>query len=137
MSGLPAYVVPRVAELLEVDRSGCWVWHGPRSSSGYGLVERRRRRVRVHRYVYAMAGRVIPDGHDLDHECRNRLCANPDHVTPRPHDEHGALSRALAAGCEHDLTGPRARYLTGPHAGECRACHREARRNLDAWGATA
>lgn len=99
---IPRWVVPAVARLLDVEPgTGCWLWRGELSHNGYGLVVRRRRRVRVHRWVWTMAGRTIPDGHDLDHVCRTRCCANPAHLTPRPHDVHGRLSaeqrRNLAA----------------------------------------
>lgn len=90
---IPSYVIPTVRDLLEQHAdTGCWVWTGELSDSGYGIAVRRRRRVRVHRWVWAMSGRAIPDGHDLDHVCRVRCCANPAHLIPRPHDVHGRLS---------------------------------------------
>lgn len=98
--GVPSWVVPRVAELLHVTPDGCWLWLGERSSKGYGIAVRHRRRVRVHRWVYAMSGRPIPDGHDLDHRCRVRACANPDHLIPRDHGSHGVLSAAARTNLE-------------------------------------
>jgi hypothetical protein len=141
----PHYVVPRIAARLVVDAHGCWVWQGARTSNGYGQTERRRRMMRVHRWVYAMSGRTIPDGYDLDHDCRQRLCANPDHLTPRPHDEHGRLSRALRGGYDvdgvcangHDVTAEGALYVRPDGRRECRECRAEARRNLAAWEAGA
>ena len=96
----PRSVHPDVARLLTIDPvSGCWLWGGMTDEKGYGVrvypvrgsawfgrVER------VHRLVYRWCGRTIPDGYDLDHECRVRRCANPAHLTPLEHAAHGALS---------------------------------------------
>jgi hypothetical protein len=41
-----------------------------------------------------MSGRRLEVDTDLDHQCRRRECANPDHLTATDHQLHGALSRA-------------------------------------------
>lgn len=64
--------------------SGCWVWIGPFMPNGYGKYragpgqpERPAHRVAYEHYV----GQV-PAGLQLDHLCRNRACANPQHLEP-------------------------------------------------------
>lgn len=60
------------------DESGCWVWLGTPDRDGYAKSCGRL----LHRVAYeAMVG-PIPLGLTLDHLCRNRACANPDHLEP-------------------------------------------------------
>ena len=44
--------------------------------------------VRGHRYLYLLLKGSIPHGMELDHECRNRKCVNPDHLKPMTHREN-------------------------------------------------
>lgn len=68
---------------IAVDESGCWVWQGLLSSSGYGLMSVGGRRTQAHRWTYEnIGGHQIPDGLVMDHLCRNRACVNPDHLEP-------------------------------------------------------
>lgn len=60
--------------------SGCWVWSGMVNQDGYGLVKIRGKRVMVHRAYLQETGVSIPEGLTVDHLCRNRACANPDHL---------------------------------------------------------
>jgi hypothetical protein len=81
--------------LGRLDTSGeCWEWTGAltgpnrTSTGGYGksFVGQRNagtyRDVLVHRFVYEALVGPIPPGLDLDHLCRNRKCANPEHLEP-------------------------------------------------------
>lgn len=36
----------------------------------------------AHRFSYEFANGPVPDGLQLDHLCRNRLCVNPGHIEP-------------------------------------------------------
>jgi hypothetical protein len=64
--------------------TGCWLWSGAHSKSGYGTVRHpvTRKVGNSHRIVYEMECGPIPDGKDLDHLCRNPACVNPDHLEP-------------------------------------------------------
>lgn len=66
----------------KIDASGpCWLWLGaPRVTDGYGMAYLGRRQERAHRAVWRFLVGRIPDGMDLDHVCRNRICVNPDHL---------------------------------------------------------
>jgi len=34
-----------------------------------------------HRFIYRAHKGPIPEGHEVDHTCRNRACCNPDHLS--------------------------------------------------------
>jgi hypothetical protein len=73
------------ARLVEIQRDGdgpCWEWQGARDSSGYGQISVRGVRELTHRLVYAYFHGGVPKGLELDHVCRNRCCARPDHLEP-------------------------------------------------------
>lgn len=79
-----------VQQLLSMlDRSGhCHLWTGGRDKDGYGITRwNGRSGARVHRVVYELTYGPIPYGEDgkqldLDHTCRNRRCARPEHLEP-------------------------------------------------------
>lgn len=76
------------------EATGCWTWQGAKTDWGYGriCVGKRanqragghdgKRQWAAHRWYYTQAKGPIPEGMDLDHLCRNRLCVNPDHLQP-------------------------------------------------------
>lgn len=66
--------------LVEAPRSPCHEWTGATDSDGYGLVRWQGQQVGVHRLIWEMDRAVIPADHVIDHLCRNRKCANPDHL---------------------------------------------------------
>lgn len=70
------------AKIAPDANTGCWVWTGCRTSTGYGRVWDGHRSTWAHRLVYTMIVGPIPDGLVLDHLCRNRPCVNPDHLDP-------------------------------------------------------
>lgn len=77
--------IERIASRLDV--GDCWEWTGPKHN-GYGYtnvgssLDGTWRRVYVHRYLYEELVKRDLAGLDLDHLCRNRKCANPDHLEP-------------------------------------------------------
>lgn len=78
---------------LVVSENGCWVWPGS-TTNGYGDVAIDGKTYRVHRVVYVHCKGEIPTGHEVDHLCFNRLCANPDHLEAVTREENNR--RALA-----------------------------------------
>lgn len=72
--------VPRDHFIVNVE-TGCHDWIGARWGE-YGCVKREGRRRLAHRFYYERQHGPIPDGLELDHLCRNRLCVNPDHLEP-------------------------------------------------------
>lgn len=73
---------------IEQPPEECWVWTGPVSGYApdcYGAVrlqpasiERAPRK--VHRVTYELYREPIPPKMQIDHLCRNRMCANPQHL---------------------------------------------------------
>lgn len=43
-----------------------------------------------HRLVWLLAGREIPEGHEIDHKCRNRSCCNVEHLQVLEGSAHAA-----------------------------------------------
>ena len=65
--------------------SGCWLWMGYVSATGYGRVpslENSDRSRQAHRVAYELVHGPIPPGLEPDHLCRVRCCINPDHIEP-------------------------------------------------------
>lgn len=60
--------------------TGCWLWMGSERSTGYGCFAKNGRNYPAHRASYEFHVGAIPDGLNIDHLCRNRLCVNPDHL---------------------------------------------------------
>jgi hypothetical protein len=60
--------------------TGCWIWQRSTSLNGYGQVWHEGRLQRAHRVFYQLHVGPIPDGHQIDHACFNKLCVNPNHL---------------------------------------------------------
>jgi hypothetical protein len=100
--GDPNYVPERDKTLPErvwgrLEVADCWEWRGAHSE-GYGTIWNPEigKVVKVHRWVWEHLVGPIPAGKQLDHLCRNRGCANPDHlsvVTPRENVRRGASGK--------------------------------------------
>lgn len=60
----------------------CWLWHGGKSTDGYGRFSLNGRKVQAHRYSYEMHIDPIPEDMQLDHLCRVRHCVRPKHLEP-------------------------------------------------------
>lgn len=67
-----------------VDALGpCWLWTGGKTSNGYGRfgVTSKDKRL-AHIFAWTTLVGPVPEGLQLDHLCRVRLCVNPDHLEP-------------------------------------------------------
>lgn len=75
----PRYAAPitRFAKRIEVDEvSGCWCWTASLNNAGYGNFNG----TSAHRFIYQYVFDAIPPARQVDHLCRNRRCANPEHL---------------------------------------------------------
>lgn len=71
----------------ENDR-GCWVWNGATNEKGYGKTSVRvpgkqyPQALYAHRAMHeAVTGAKLETWQEVDHECQNTSCVNPDHFT--------------------------------------------------------
>lgn len=102
---------------------GCWEWTGGQVS-GYGNFWLGGRTwIRAHRYAYEFCVGEIPNGLQLDHLCRNRVCVNPDHLEPVTQRENIVRGSAAITHCPagHKYTD---RDVTMVGWKRCLECHR-------------
>ena len=68
-----------------LDDSGCWIWQGQVSNSGYGrtkiiVSENELKTVSAHTASYESFISKVPEDCLVVQECGNRLCINPQHL---------------------------------------------------------
>lgn len=89
---------PRKSNRYEIRDCGyetpCWIWLLKKHHTGYGWVGVKGKQWLAHRWYYEQAHGPIPDGLQLDHLCRQRLCVNPDHLEPVTPLENTRRSRS-------------------------------------------
>jgi hypothetical protein len=109
----------------------CWIWTGPVSSSGYGVIStggREGRLVRTHRLVYELLVGPIPEGLHIDHVkdkgCTSRRCCNPAHLEPVTPAENNRRAFADHTHCPrgHELPPKTA---PGKRRPQCKTCKSE------------
>lgn len=85
----PLQVMARFMLNVHMHPFGCWEWTGHRRGNrGYPSFSLKGRSERAHRLAYEHFQRVIPDGHEIDHLCRNILCVHPLHLEAVTHREN-------------------------------------------------
>lgn len=125
----------------KVDKTGdCWIWKGKPGPGGYarcvnatGLYEF------AHRIAYQIVIGQIPEGLQLDHLCRVRLCVRPEHLEPvtgRENTLRGtspSAYNAVKTHCSngHLLAGPNL-YIDTRKRRVCRACQMQWQRDYRA-----
>lgn len=128
-------LMDKLMEKIEVDpSSGCWIWKGALNNNGYGILyiklpDGRRAPRLAHRLMYAERIGPLTDGLVLDHLCRVRNCANPEHLEQTTHrinilrGEGLAAKRAVATHCVHghELSGDNVILVNGRYR-RCREC---------------
>lgn len=61
--------------------NGCWEWTGYLTKSGYGKVSVDGYKWLAHRYAYQQWNGPLIDGLVIMHECDNKKCVRPNHLT--------------------------------------------------------
>jgi hypothetical protein len=131
-SGLPERIERKI---MPEPNSGCWLWIGVAYTTGYGCtvktVDRQRKYILVHKYVFELLRHKVPSHLQIDHLCRNRICCNPDHLEPvTPRENYlrgfgvGAINaRKTHCGKGHPLEGEH--IYPGQRKRRCIVCSRE------------
>jgi hypothetical protein len=129
----------RLLKRVTQSESGCWIWGGPVTNSGYGTLPITRGGKRVNRLAHRLSYEIfrgpIPEGLQIDHLCRERICINPEHLEPVTARENILRSPiAIAARwaarthCEvgHEFTpeNTRVRVRRGRPSRICATCRR-------------
>ena len=121
--------------------SGCWLWLGAtapsRGTDGcYGKIYNAPgalpRMAMAHRISYELHVGKIPPKHEIDHNCKNTLCVNPEHLEPRTRRGHAQITwdRKLQGSCKRGhLMDEKNSWIEKTGQKHCRRCHaeREAR----------
>lgn len=112
--------------------TGCWLWSGALSRSGYGHFGTFGRTVLAHRWMYEWKVGRIPDGLCMDHLCRVRCCVNPDHLEPVTKGENSRRSPIMGrpdkgwrlTHCKrgHPYSGPNVWFSVNGLRRQCKAC---------------
>jgi hypothetical protein len=67
---------------LRVNKTdSCWLWLGAQTDNGYGYVEFRGIRLRVHRLSFWLNKGIVPQELKVMHSCDVRLCLFPGHLS--------------------------------------------------------
>jgi hypothetical protein len=113
---------------LTEDENGCWNWPLVASNT-YGTVfEDNGKPWLPHRWSYTFLRAEIPEGLELDHLCRNRVCVNPWHLEPVTHRVNTLRGVGSAAHCKHGHEYTPENTYRDPKWGKrgCRTCRRAA-----------
>lgn len=113
----------------KVDKSNeCWLWTATYGrKTGYGRFGVGNQVVKdAHVVSYELTYGPIPEGLEIDHKCRVRLCVRPDHLEAVTHSENMWRSPLFNGNKTHCVNGHEyTEENTAIHHGrrECRRCN--------------
>lgn len=68
-------------QIMPEPNSGCWLWIGAQTTTGYGAFTKHRKVYYAHRAAYEAArGHGTAAGLVVRHRCDTPCCVNPDHL---------------------------------------------------------
>ena len=128
----------RVLARIEQISGQCWIWPGSQVGNGYGTASYRvdgiQKIALTHRVAYEALVGPIPDGLDLDHLCRVRLCCNPEHLEPVTRTENSHRGKKYRPshcvhGHEYNENNMIVRKTGHIYCRQCDKIRRDRRRN--------
>lgn len=151
MSETREETIARFMKFVRVTENGCWEWQGglvyPPRSTPYGHFSFGKasavftgQQMTSHKAAYLLFVGQVPPGLELDHLCRNTICACPTHLEAVTHRENvlrgvcPSAKNAQKTHCKrgHEFT-PENTYPQKNRSGNgraCRTCEREKSRRL-------
>src|SRR3990167_3209726 len=72
----------KFSEYTRIRPDGCWEWLGYHTTMNYPATRFSGGRTMVSRLIWELWHGIIPEGHVVDHLCRNPFCVNPEHLEP-------------------------------------------------------
>lgn len=125
------------SDWLQSGRADCYPSpHGHDNGNGYTRVVIDGRKCYAHRVSYEVNRGLIPANLVLDHLCRNRWCANPDHLEPVSNEENILRGESPPAANARKGECPRGHAYLIRQSGDrrCQACHQEGRNDTKRKG---
>jgi len=124
----PAKRLDQFLAVIKVDAAtGCWIWQGKATPTGYGVASFKSRTLAAHRLAWLIYKADIPRGKYLHHKCKVHLCVNPDHLECLSAEEHGIRHQSDKTCCSngHPLTPENTYLYAGKNKIVCRLCRRK------------
>jgi hypothetical protein len=76
-------------KLVVNEVTDCWEWNGGKNNIGYGLMRDGDKMRTIHRVSYEEHNDIkIPHGMVVMHQCDNKLCGNPAHLSVGTHKDN-------------------------------------------------
>ena len=92
--------------------SGCWLWTGGLSVSGYGkFYVGESKYTLAHRWSFAWLRESIPEGDCVLHRCDVRVCVNPDHLFIGDRQVNASDMALKERGCKSERGLPYGAHL--------------------------
>lgn len=97
-------IIERFEDKYIISEDSCWNWTATISGkTGYGNFNYYGVITKAHRVSYLLKYGEIPEGKQLDHLCRNRLCVNPYHLEPVTIGENIRRGKTTKVICQHGV----------------------------------
>lgn len=126
----------------------CWIWSGPTTKEGYGVLWAGRKQYKAHRIVYEyFAGEVIRPGLLACHKCDRSTCVNPAHIFIGTNSDNTkdawnkgrlwinthqpAATARLRDHCKRGHPWPESLVLRSDGSARCRECRKLEDRRRD------